>query len=75
MEPEMRAYNQVQEKCAQTNGAIYVPLDTCIPKTTEMFFDDCHFTDKGNQTVADAVYPVLLSEAQKVITHNTVAGQ
>lgn len=65
LETEMNKYNQVQKKCAEANGFIYIPLDMYIPKTTENFFDDCHFTDKGNQMVADAMYPALLAEVLK----------
>lgn len=66
LEMEMNKYNQVQKKCAESKEFIYIPLDMCIPKTTEMFFDDCHFTDQGNVLVADAIYPVLLSEVKKM---------
>lgn len=39
----------------------YINLDDKIPKTSEYFFDDCHFTDLGSITVADNILPVLIT--------------
>jgi lysophospholipase L1-like esterase len=69
---EMGKYNRVQENCAKAKSCSYIPLDKYIPKTTEIFFDDCHFTDRGNQLVAGVVYPVLLSEVMKLIEDTVV---
>jgi len=64
---EMDRFNEVQKEYAEKNGFVFIPLDKLIPKTTDMFFDDCHFTDKGNQAVADGVYPFLHAEVKKSI--------
>ncbi len=66
LETEMSRYNQAQEKLAETYQVPYVPLDLLIPKTLEFFYDDCHFTDKGNRAVAEAAYPEALKLVQKV---------
>jgi lysophospholipase L1-like esterase len=73
LEQEMGKYNQAQQKCADKKSCIYIPLDALIPKTTEVFFDDCHFTDRGNQLVAEALYPVLLTETEKLIARYAAA--
>lgn len=54
---ELARYNRIQEEAAVRHGAAYVPLDRTLPKDLETFFDDCHFTDRGNQLVAEAAWP------------------
>jgi len=56
---EMARYNEAQRACATAAGARFVPLDQAIPKSLEMFFDDCHFTDAGNIAVAEAILPAV----------------
>lgn len=56
---EMTRYNDAQRECAAREGAAFVSLDERIPKTLEIFFDDCHFTDAGNVAVAEAVFPAV----------------
>jgi lysophospholipase L1-like esterase len=58
---EMTRYNSLQATEAQSFGFKYVDLDAALPKTVAYYFDDCHFTDKGSERVADAVFPVLES--------------
>ncbi len=65
-ENEMSRYNQVQEKLAETYHLSYVPLDSLIPKSLDIFYDDCHFTDKGNRVVAEVIYPVLWKFVEEV---------
>ena len=33
-----------------------------IPKTTDYFDDDCHFTDEANRLIADVVAASLLAD-------------
>lgn len=59
---EMSKYNRVQESAARQNGARFVELSSRMPRTSAVFFDDCHYTDAGNQLMADAILPALREE-------------
>jgi len=55
LEQGMNAYNQrLLEVCRETN-AHCVNLAKAVPKSPEYFYDDEHFTDAGQQLVADRV--------------------
>ena len=63
----MYKYNNLQKKSAESHGQFYIDLNNIIPKTTEYFIDECHFTDKGSTAVSEAIYPVIwkiVSETQ-----------
>jgi lysophospholipase L1-like esterase len=61
---EMARYNAVQRERAMAAGAAYVPLDEMLPKTLDVFFDDCHFTDAGNELVARAILPTVVERVR-----------
>jgi lysophospholipase L1-like esterase len=55
LERGMNAFNQrVLQVCHETN-AHCVDLAKAVPKSTDYFYDDEHFTDQGQKRVADAV--------------------
>jgi lysophospholipase L1-like esterase len=57
LQREMGKYNDAQLQEAEIRDFDFVqPL---IPKTLEFFYDDCHYTDKGSQLLANAVAPTL----------------
>lgn len=56
---EMTRYNRVQEELARKHGAVYIELDERIEKSTENYFDDCHYTDRGSKRLAAMVLPQL----------------
>ncbi len=56
---ELDRYNQIQKQAAEINQAVFFDLAEHVPRTTEMFFDDCHFTDKGCRHVAETLFPVV----------------
>jgi lysophospholipase L1-like esterase len=56
---EMDRFNQVQESLAAQHDIIYLDLGAILPRTLDVFFDDCHFTDLGNLLVSRAVLPVV----------------
>lgn len=61
---EMQRYNSRQRDLAVRHHARF--LDAQIAPTVDNFFDDCHFTDRGNRAMADAIYPAaraLVEEA------------
>lgn len=53
----MRATNDMQRELAARAHVAFVDLDPLIPKDLDHFFDDCHFTDRGSTTVAEALLP------------------
>jgi lysophospholipase L1-like esterase len=56
---EMHRYNDVQKNEAIKYGFAYIDLDTLVPKSTDYYFDDCHFTDIGSKRVAEVVQPAV----------------
>ena len=51
----MRAYNQVIRRVAHERGLTLIDLDAIVPKDLDHFYDDCHYTARGNRVVARAV--------------------
>jgi lysophospholipase L1-like esterase len=60
MAGELRRYNARQEEIARRLGVRYVDLDRVLPKDLEHYTDDFHYTDRGNEVVAQAVLPALM---------------
>lgn len=63
----MELYNQVMRDLAAREGIELVDLAAMLPKTTEVFYDDCHFNDSGARMVAAAL-------AEQVKTRPLKAG-
>lgn len=59
LENEMAKYNSVQQDIAKQNGFQYVDLNMFLPKTTEVFIDDCHLTLHGSRLLANAILPTV----------------
>lgn len=55
----MDAYNATLMRVCRETGAACLDLAALVPKTTEYFFDDCHFTDEAQPLVADSVANAL----------------
>jgi len=70
---EMTRFNEAQRLIAEERGAAYVPLDELIPTDLDHFFDDCHFTDLGSERVADAIFPTLRAEVERVLAERAQA--
>jgi hypothetical protein len=66
LEMELKKYNDVQKRTADKFHAHFLDLDAVIPKTTEYFLDDCHFTDKANVIVASALYDLVAEAVESV---------
>ena len=62
LEKGMDAYNQRLLDVCEATGATCVDLAGEIPKTTEFFWDDCHFTDKAQGLIAGVVASALQTE-------------
>lgn len=62
----MDRYNRkLLEVCREQNVRCF-DAASILPRTTEMFFDDCHFTDEGSRFLARAVAGFLQSSEQGV---------
>lgn len=51
----LKSFNHVTETISKDKQVNFLDLESQIPKTTEYFTDDVHFTEKGNQKVADVL--------------------
>ena len=60
LERGIDAYNKTLLNVCRKTTARCVDLAHAVPKTTEFFYDDEHFTDRGQQFVADAVTEGIL---------------
>jgi lysophospholipase L1-like esterase len=63
----MERYNQAMRDLAARAGIELVDLAAKLPKTTDVFYDDCHFNENGALMVAAAV-------AEQVRTRELRAG-
>ncbi|MBW2726922.1 MAG: hypothetical protein JRE71_21290 [Deltaproteobacteria bacterium] len=59
----MRIYNDTLLAICETRQIECLDLDSAIPRTTEVFYDDAHFTDYGSNLVANAVAEHLSDRA------------
>jgi lysophospholipase L1-like esterase len=55
LERAMHAFNDVLLKTARSEGVEAFDLAAAIPRTSQVFFDDTHYTAYGAELVADAV--------------------
>lgn len=56
LEIEMQRYNAITRKISEVKDqktVSFFDLAASIPKTRAYFFDDCHFTDRGSELVAE----------------------
>jgi lysophospholipase L1-like esterase len=63
----MELYNQAMRQMAAREGIELVDLAAQLPKTTETFYDNCHFNENGARMVAAAL-------AEQVKTRKLEAG-
>ncbi len=55
LEVLMNAYNKKLISVCRQAGIDYIDLAKYIPKSLELFYDDCHFTEKGAKAVAQVI--------------------
>jgi hypothetical protein len=55
----MEAYNQRLLAVCRETGTECVDLAAVVPRTTEYFWDDCHFTDRAQALVAETLAAAL----------------
>lgn len=55
----MKAYNRSMIQVADQEGTALFDLDAAIPKDLQFFTDDCHWTERGTDQVAELVADAL----------------
>jgi hypothetical protein len=57
----MKQFNDVTKKIAAETGVHFVDLDAAMPKTIEHMYDDCHYTAKGNELIAEELAKAIIA--------------
>ncbi len=57
----MARYNEATLRVAERTGVPSFDLAAAVPRTTDMFYDDMHFTEAGARRVAEAVADFLVT--------------
>lgn len=58
----MNAFNAVTVEVAREHGLPLIDLESRIPKTTDAFLDDVHYTAEGNALVAGTIADFLVEQ-------------
>lgn len=58
----MRRFNEVTLSLCRDRQITCIDLASSLPKTTEIFYDDCHFGHTGSEKIAQIVASVLARE-------------
>jgi hypothetical protein len=58
----LNTYNELLKSICQWRGVECFDLAVKIPPSTDFFYDDCHYTVKGSQKVADEICRYLLEK-------------
>lgn len=57
----LELFNETSRTIAREQGVVFVDLDKHLPKQVQYFTDDVHYTELGNQVVADAFAEAILA--------------
>ena len=55
MQNGMKAFNQTTRKVARDSNTQLVDLAAAIPKSLDYMYDDVHYTEAGNQRLAETM--------------------
>lgn len=58
----LNLFNKETEKVAKDNNIMFVDLNKNVPKNLKYFFDGFHYTEKGNEHVANILYDFIISK-------------
>jgi hypothetical protein len=58
----MNSFNLETARVAKEHGIPLIDLESQIPKTTDYFLDDVHYTDKGNALIAQTISAYLIQQ-------------
>ncbi len=59
MELGMNLFNSETKKIAEIYNIPLVDLEARVPKNLDYFLDDCHYTEKGNQLIAETIFEFI----------------
>jgi lysophospholipase L1-like esterase len=59
MESGMNLFNSETKKISELYNIALIDLEACVPKNQEYFSDDCHYTPKGNQLIAETIFEFI----------------
>lgn len=54
-------FNEAVKEIAQKNNVIFVDLNREIPKSLNYFVDGVHYTEKGNESIANSLFYTIVS--------------
>lgn len=57
----MNIFNSSTREIAEKNDIPFIDLNSSIPKTTEYFTDDVHYTERGNYLISYLLYKYFIS--------------
>lgn len=66
MDSAMTTYNDVMREVAKDDSVYWVNMDKRIPKSTEFFYDDCHFNSKGAEMFSYQLSQYMMQEVFKL---------
>lgn len=56
----MQQFNDVTRQIAAESKVHFIDLEQAMPKTIEYMYDDCHYTAKGNELVAEQLSAAII---------------
>jgi lysophospholipase L1-like esterase len=62
MERGMNQFNSETKRIAALHDIPLIDLEPQVPKNHEYFLDDCHYTPKGNQRVAETIFEFVVGK-------------
>ncbi len=54
-----KMFNNITERVAKENEILFIDLDKAVPKDLKHFSDSVHYTEKGNEEIADALFSFI----------------
>lgn len=57
---DLQLFNNSTKIIAKKNNVNFIDLDRSIPKTLDYYTDEVHYTEKGNQKIADILFNYIL---------------
>lgn len=57
----IRAFNTATKTVSEENGVPFIDLESKVPKNLEYFVDSIHYTQKGNEVIAQTLYEYIVA--------------
>lgn len=55
----LSAFNTATKKVAEKNNIAFIDLEKAVPKNTSFFVDSVHYTERGNQALAETLFTFI----------------